>query len=685
MKRRLRLLTLLLVGVSTQLFTSSAAELSGRHRKWLEEEVVYIITPTERDVFLELGTDRERELFIEAFWKHRDPTPASPENEFRSEHYRRLEYADRRLGREAPVAGWKTDRGRMYILLGEPQEIRRYTGKTEICDCEMWFYQGKSGLDLPTGFYLLFYKERGVGAFRLYSPGRDGPQALLTGYGGGAGDYRKAYEILRDVDDSLAEVAWNLIPGESGGGLGRPSMASDTLLQRIETLPRRTVSETYARRFLEYKDRVEVEYTANYMDSDSLVRVFREPNGLYFVHYAVQPKRLSVNQYENKFYTTLTVNGRVTSLDGRPVYQFDATIPVEIGADRIQGLSGSPFEYTDVFPLVGGDYKVSVLIKNEVSKEFTSFERAVRVPGGNEGPQLTQPVLGYEAVRPGLSERRVKAFRVGPFQVFCRPDRIFTSSDTLAVAFQLNNLQAEAVRNGEVRIAFLKDGEPFREIARKPSDYADLPDVLEEIGLADFPPAHYTIRVSLLESGEEAVSASEEFDLTFARAVPRPWFSSRTLPGADDPIYDQIRAGQLHNAGGHDEALEFQERAFFRQPEDQDVAINLAKICLALGRLPRAVQVLGPFLESDETPKYELCLLAGEAFGKSGNFGRAAEVLNRALARYGVNAGLLNALGESYLGLGDDREALAAFERSLRLSPGQPEIVGKVADLKKKK
>ncbi|MEW5901315.1 MAG: GWxTD domain-containing protein, partial [Acidobacteriota bacterium] len=266
-------------------------KLPERYQKWLDEEVVYIITSVERDVFLKLQTDRERDLFIEAFWNHRDPTPNSPTNEFKTEHFRRIAYANQYLGREGPVPGWKTDRGRMYILLGEPQEIQRYAGKTGVYDCESWFYQGKTDLGLPSGFNLLFFKEHGQGMFKLYSPVRDGPQALLASYTGVPSDFERAYNTLYDIDASLAMIAINLVSGESTDAFGRPSMASDMLIQRIETLPSRTVQEIYARKFLEYKDIVEVEYSANYLHSDSLIKVFREASGLYFVHYAIEPQR----------------------------------------------------------------------------------------------------------------------------------------------------------------------------------------------------------------------------------------------------------------------------------------------------------------------------------------------------------------------------------------------------------
>jgi GWxTD domain-containing protein len=93
--------------------------------KWLNQEVVYIITGEERAAFKRLGTDEEREHFVEQFWLRRDPTPGTPENEFKEEHYRRIVVANQRFGRTG-FPGWKTDRGRIYITYGPPDEIEAH-------------------------------------------------------------------------------------------------------------------------------------------------------------------------------------------------------------------------------------------------------------------------------------------------------------------------------------------------------------------------------------------------------------------------------------------------------------------------------------------------------------------------------------------------------------------------------
>lgn len=99
-------------------------ELSQTYKRWLNEDVVYIITPEELTAFKQLSNDEERDQFIEQFWQRRDPTPDTPENEYREEHYRRIAEANEKF--PAGIPGWKTDRGRIYIIWGPPDEIERH-------------------------------------------------------------------------------------------------------------------------------------------------------------------------------------------------------------------------------------------------------------------------------------------------------------------------------------------------------------------------------------------------------------------------------------------------------------------------------------------------------------------------------------------------------------------------------
>ena len=107
----------------------AAKELGYTRKDWLEQDVIYIITPGEREAFLKLGTNEERDQFMDTFWRNRNPDPDSPENSFKEEHYRRIAYANEHFA--SGVQGWRTDRGHIYILWGPPDELESHpTGGT---------------------------------------------------------------------------------------------------------------------------------------------------------------------------------------------------------------------------------------------------------------------------------------------------------------------------------------------------------------------------------------------------------------------------------------------------------------------------------------------------------------------------------------------------------------------------
>ena len=180
------------------------------------------------------------------------------------------------------------------------------------------------------------------------------------------------------------------------------------------------------------------------------------------------------------------------------------------------------------------------------------------------------------------------------------------------------------------------------------------------------------------------MSASEEFDLSYAEAVPRPWFSSRILPEPGDPFYDEIIGSQLANLERYDEALAILGRAFGRKPDSMDLGASLARVQMALGDPAAAAKTLEPFLDPARTATYEVLVLAADALMRSGVPERAVAILNRAVSSFGVNAALMNALGEGYEAGGKPKEALAAYERSLQLSPDQPKVRARVEALRKK-
>ena len=654
-------------------------DLPPKYKLWLEEEVVYIITSLERDVFLRLKTDRERELFIEAFWKQRNPTPGAPVNEFKDEHYRRIQYANRMFGRTAPLPGWKTDRGRFYILLGEPNDVERFSGEAGIYNTEAWFYQSLAKYGLPAGFYLVFFQKSGVGDYVLYSPTIDGPQALLTSYLGDQADYRQAYRKLNEISPSLARVSLSLIPGESDR-FGRPSLASDILLQNIQALPEKEVKNRYAEKFLMYKDIVEVEYTANYIDSDSIIRTFQDPSGVSFVHYSIELKKFSVNEREGKYSTNLRINGQVSDLNGKMIYQYEGALPVELSEDQLKKITYKPFDLYDMFPLISGNYKFSVLLKNEASQEFTSVEKNIIIPEDGSPPSLSGLLVGYK-IEPGLSAS-FKPFRLGRDQVMCQPAKIFRAQDVLFLNFQILGSTPELDGRGTVRVEILRQEEKVLSLIRKVGDYANKLDILEEFPLDKLSPGAYWLVVTLQKDEQILQTEKEPFEITSVASLPRPWVFTRTLAPLSHPGFSFALGKQYFNQGKLDRALVLLDKAFRAQPKSQEYALALAQVYLALKEYEKAKDVLLPFQDSPQA-QYEVLFSLGQAHQALGEFDNAVAVFNRAISHHGLNANLLNSLGESYYRLGDIKAALAAWTKSLEISPDQREIKDKVESLKK--
>lgn len=680
------MLVLSLIILTFPLEVSSAlgsdGELPLRFKKWLEQEVAYIITPLEKDVFLQLQTDRERDLFIKAFWKQRDPTPGTPENEFQEEHYRRINYANRQFGRGVPKFGWETDRGRIFIILGEPMGIDRHTGGTQVYNAEVWFYQGLTQYGLPAGFNLVFFQKDGVGEYVLYSPSADGPQALLTSYFGDQADYVQAFLALRKINPSLARVSLSLIP-EDSTPLGRPSLASDMLIQNIHKVPQKELKDRYAQMFLDYKDKVEVEYSTNFIDSDSSVKVLQHPPGVYFVHYVVEFMKFSMQQYQDKYSTHLTVNGNVSDPEGNTIYQYDGSISVELDEDQLKSISYKPFDVYDMFPLIPGSYKFSLIIKNDVSKEFTTVEKDIIIPEVDSALGMSSLILGYKMDQAAPEAQNLKAFKFGSFQMLHQPKNIFRSQDTLFLAFQITGLSSDLRQKGQMRYDFFKEDEPFLSLTSEISQYEGGVNFRHEFPLQEFPPGYYRLQVSLWDDKQEILSKDENFEISPVSMFPRPWIHTKTLPPPDHPVYSFLLGKQLFSKGEFIKAQAKLEQAFKKKPDSLDFALSLAQVYSAQKKHQQVKQVLRTFSNMPEAP-YALFILLGKSHQALGELDQAISVYNQALAHFGINSNLLNSLGECYYRLEKWNEALAAWEKSLEINGLQPDVEEKIKILKKR-
>jgi GWxTD domain-containing protein len=691
--RLLSAVILLALAVPLGTLGQSKIALPERYIKWLNEEVVYIITSHERDVFLSLQTDKERDIFVEAFWKHRDPLPETPRNEFEEEHYRRLNYANATFGRSTPLPGWKTDRGRIHILLGPPKNIEQYTNVNGVYPVEIWFYLGDEALGLPAGFNVIFFKRDGIGDFILYSPTGDGPRSLIAESMGGYRDTTRqtasysddmaAYKALQELEPNLARQTLSLIPNEAVQP-GRESLASNRLMATIFASPQKKVEVDYADAILKYKDFVEVEYTANYISSEVLLQVIRDETGASLVHYTIEPARITAEEAGGRYEVRFVLTGRVSDAEGRTVYQFDKDFPFSLTAAELEDVRSKSISVQDAFLLVPGSYNFDILLKNVLSKEFTGAGIKIFVPGTADTVRMSPLLLAYGAEkRPAPAGERVP-FKTGDEQLLCQARKTFTRSDSLAVFFQLYGI-TENLRDSEtLRYEFSREDKEFLTRTAKLSAGPAGDSVLDIQPLKDFSPGYYQVRVILLDGqGRELARQKENFEISLSAAVPRPLIISKVVPAVkrEDDLY--ATGVQFLNKGDLEAARARLAEAYGLSPQRTELAVAYSQALFRSNDFRRAKEVLLPLAGGTE-PAAEVLAILGQACHALGEYQEAVAHYSAYLTRFGANVDILNYLGTCQYQLGKREEAVKAWTKSLELSPNQEKLRALVDSLKKK-
>jgi GWxTD domain-containing protein len=675
-------------------------KLNPEHRKWIEEEVVYIITDQERDVYLSLPTVADREGFIAAFWDRRDPDPATPANEFKDEHYERLDYANRIYGRDAPRPGWKTDRGRFWIILGKPREIQRYDGSNEVVSTEIWFYTGDPKYGQPPRFNLVFFKEQDIGEYELYSPMGDGPEALLRA-GSGAyfrTDQNAAVDLLEVVSMDLARASLTVDLTEPVGNFlsarnSRQPLTSfvkvpinvESVIANIEESPQKRVSVDYLDAYLRYKDKVSADYSFRFVPSRQYTAVFYGPEDTPFVHYCLEldPANFSLQASEDgtKFYTTLDVTAEVRDTGGRLIAVNEASPYIELTQSQMQAVAGFPFAYHDDFPLVAGDYKLNLIVKNRATKQFTASELDLRVEPVPAGPALGALMVGYKTeAASGFGEATHRAFQIGDEIVYPTTDANFTPAETAHVLVQLWNAPPEY----RLRLSISGDGKTAEPREVSIGSYGGGP-AIEEFPLAGFESGVYRVRAELVDAAGRTVSERlAPLNASPRTSIDRAGFVFRRSFNVDSPGLLALARGQQHMAKGEIAEAEsaFRQAVAAGSPNLVSANWKLATVLLYSRDADEALALLEPLAESYGSEP-EVTEGLGLAYYMKGNFSEATRYLEHAITLRPPDAPLLNALGDSYQNLGQHEKAREAFERSLSLNPAQEAVKGRLDALAK--
>src|ERR1700687_5978068 len=311
-------------------------ELSKPYKKWLDEDVVWIITDEERAAFRQPSNDEERDNFIEAFWQRRDPTPDTEENEYKEEHYQRIAYANEHF--PAGVPGWKTDRGRMYIVFGKPDEIDSHPsggsyerpmeeggGETSTFPFEDWRYRYIEGIGQEV--IIEFVDTCMCGEYHM-TMDRSEKDALLNTPNAGL----TLYEQM-----GMSSKADRF----SGGGLerlGRGPFSNNLQSKQFDRLEQfYKLQKPPAVKFKDLEEVVSHKINVNMMPFDVRTDFVRVTSDTVLVPVTVQVKNRDVTFVNKDVVQRGTVNifGRVTTLTGKIVQTFEDTVQVDVPAELL--------------------------------------------------------------------------------------------------------------------------------------------------------------------------------------------------------------------------------------------------------------------------------------------------------------------------------------------------------------
>jgi len=482
-------------------------ELKAGWSRWITEDVAYIITDDERTAFNRLGNDEERERFVEQFWRRRDPTPDTEENEYKEEHYRRIAYANEHFASGIP--GWKTDRGRMYIRLGPPDEIEPHPsggsyqrtpqeggGTTSTFPFERWRYRHLD--NVGENVELEFVDTSMSGEYRLaFDPCEK--DALNRVPGAAPTDAER-------LGTSTQSARFQNTNGTTCGPAiaGTSFNAFDTLekLAKVEKAPP-----------LQFKDLerelIETKITFNTLPMRVQVDYLRVTEFSVIANVTVQfeNRDLGFQSKDGVQKSLVEVMGRVYTMTHRPVLTFETPMQVQAPAGMLQSYSQMKSVYQKSLPLSPGKYRLDIVAKDAVSGNMNKYQVAIDVPH-YESTKLAASSLILADTMQKLPPKKIgdEMFSIGDLKVRPRVSAQFSRDEKLGMYLQVYNLTpGESARKprGKIRYEIAHRGSeaPILEHA---DDLADFPDASVEqvtvgrlVPLNSLAPGDYTLKLKV--------------------------------------------------------------------------------------------------------------------------------------------------------------------------------------------
>ncbi len=501
-------------------------ELETPYRKWLNEDVAYIITDEERAAFKRLQTDEEREQFIEQFWLRRDPTPDTIENEFKEEHYRRIAYANEQFASGIP--GWKTDRGRIYITYGPPDEKETHPsggsyerppeeggGETSTFPFEQWRYRYIEGIG--TDIVIEFVDPTMSGEYHMTMDPSE-KDALL--YVPNAGLTLMEQMGLSDKTDRFNRT--------DGTHLGVPFGAETEKMNEFNRLEQfAKLQRPPAVKFKDLEAAVNSRISYNILPMKVREDFFplTDASVLTFITLQFENKDLQFQNKEGLQKAVVNIFGKVTTMSRRIVTTFEETVEVPCLPEQLAETTKRKSVYNKTVPLPPGTYRLNVVAKDVVGGNLNSYEVALNVPRmDGEKLMASNIVLADLIEHVPTKSIGMGQFVIGTSKVRPRVDDVFKRDEKMGIYFKIYNFGTDGeshVPTGEVTYEVVKNGtnekifEVSEDVAKIPGASANQVTVEKLLPLNGLAPGTYTLRVKITDKNRnQTLTPSAQFTVT---------------------------------------------------------------------------------------------------------------------------------------------------------------------------
>jgi len=501
-------------------------ELETPYKKWLNEDVVYIITDEERQAFKRLQTDEEREQFIEQFWLRRDPTPDTVENEFKEEHYRRIAYSNERFASGIP--GWKTDRGRIYIMYGPPDEIESHPsggsyerpmeeggGETSTYPFEQWRYRYLDGIG--NNIIIEFVDPTMSGEYHMTMDPSE-KDALL--YVPNAG-----LTLMEQMGMASKTDRFNRTDGTHLGTAFGGTPASMDEFERLERFAK--LQKPPAVKFKDLEAAVTTHITFNLLPMKVQADFIKVTNSSVLTNFTMQfeNKDLQFQMKDNVQKAVVNIYARITTLSRRVVNVFEDTVSIEQPAELLPQIIKQQSVYWKSVPLAPGMYRLNVVAKDVIGGNMNNYEMALNVPHYDD-EKLGSSSLILADVIEKVPTRSIGSgqFVVGTTKVRPRLTDTFKQAEKMGIYLQLYNFGPDEKTqkpNGTVEYEVVKNGTNEKifnfseDIAKLPEASAQQVTIEKLLPLQTLKPGQYTLKMKVTDRNRnQTLTPTATFTIT---------------------------------------------------------------------------------------------------------------------------------------------------------------------------